>query len=107
MNDPDRDFNKDLDLHDSEWTEAGKRQPIFGAGAGWFFKVTVPTIVCGALFAWFATWWVRLIDDMFGFPTSWFIAIPPLLIFAFFLVKPAFTLFFWLLDSFLRLLGRG
>jgi hypothetical protein len=25
-----------LDLHESEWSRAGKREPIFGPNAGWF-----------------------------------------------------------------------
>lgn len=39
------EFDKRVDLHESEWHHEKKREPIFGPGAYWFFNVTLPTIV--------------------------------------------------------------
>lgn len=47
---PNEDFNlndkfrKNVDLHESEWSKAGKKEPIFGPGAYWFFNVTLPLL---------------------------------------------------------------
>ncbi len=38
------DFDKRLDLHESEWSKADKKEPFFGPGAYWFFNVTLPTL---------------------------------------------------------------
>jgi hypothetical protein len=38
-------YKKTLDLHVSEWAKDGKKQPILGPGAGWFFQVTLPTLI--------------------------------------------------------------
>jgi hypothetical protein len=40
----DHKFSKNVDLHESEWAKAGKKEPIFGPGAYWFFNVTLPTL---------------------------------------------------------------
>lgn len=45
------DFDKQVDLHESEWRHEKKREPFFGPGAYWFFNVTLPTIVFAILFA--------------------------------------------------------
>lgn len=45
------DFDKDLNLHESEWRRADKKEPIFGHGAFWFFNVTLPTILITVAFA--------------------------------------------------------
>lgn len=41
----DHKFSKNVDLHESEWAKAGKKEPIFGPGAYWFFNVTLPLLV--------------------------------------------------------------
>lgn len=38
-------FAKQVDLHESEWSKAGKKEPFWGPGAYWFFNVTLPTLV--------------------------------------------------------------
>ncbi|NNU70373.1 hypothetical protein G9X67_34525 [Rhizobium sp. WYCCWR 11152] len=38
-------FHKDLDLHESEWSKAGKKEPFWGPGAFWFFNVTLPLFI--------------------------------------------------------------
>lgn len=45
------DFDKQVDLHESEWRHENKREPIFGPGAYWFFNVTLPTIAFAIIFA--------------------------------------------------------
>lgn len=45
------EFDKQVDLHESEWRHEQKREPIFGPGAYWFFNVTVPTLVIAIAFA--------------------------------------------------------
>jgi hypothetical protein len=37
-------FDKNIDLHESEWSKADKKEPFFGPGAYWFFNVTLPTL---------------------------------------------------------------
>jgi hypothetical protein len=44
-------FEKHVDLHESEWAKADKKEPILGAGAAWFFQVTVPTMVFAIVFS--------------------------------------------------------
>lgn len=41
----DEKFEKSLDLHESEWSKAGKKEPFWGPGAYWFFNVTLPTLI--------------------------------------------------------------
>lgn len=41
----DEKFEKSLDLHESEWSKAGKKEPFWGPGAYWFFNVTLPLFV--------------------------------------------------------------
>lgn len=41
----DREFEKQIDLHESEWRKEGKNEPIFGAGAGWFVNVALPLLI--------------------------------------------------------------
>ena len=41
----DKLFRKNVDLHESEWKRTGKKEPIFGPGAYWFFNVTLPLMV--------------------------------------------------------------
>lgn len=43
-------FSKNLDLHESEWAKAGKKEPFWGSGAYWFFNVTLPTLVIALVF---------------------------------------------------------
>jgi hypothetical protein len=38
-------FSKRVDLHESEWSKAGKKEPFWGPGAYWFFNVTLPLFV--------------------------------------------------------------
>jgi hypothetical protein len=38
-------FAKRVDLHESEWSKAGKKEPFWGPGAYWFFNVTLPLFV--------------------------------------------------------------
>lgn len=38
-------YRKNLDLHESEWSHENKKEPFFGPGAFWFFRVTVPTLL--------------------------------------------------------------
>lgn len=38
-------FAKQVDLHESEWSKAGKKEPFWGPGAYWFFNVTLPLFV--------------------------------------------------------------
>lgn len=47
---------KTLNLHESEWSKAGKKQPIFGPGAYWFFNVTLPTLVFAVVFGTVLSW---------------------------------------------------
>ncbi|MDI6836776.1 MAG: hypothetical protein QMD99_13840 [Rhizobiaceae bacterium] len=55
----DREFDKRVDLHESEWRYANKSEPFFGHGAAWFFKVTIPTaaiaLCAGYAFSWLLT----------------------------------------------------
>lgn len=37
--------HKNIDLHEAEWRREGKKEPIFGHGAFWFFRVTVPAFL--------------------------------------------------------------
>lgn len=41
----DEKFEKHLDLHESEWSKAGKKEPFWGPGAYWFFNVTLPLFI--------------------------------------------------------------
>lgn len=43
-------FSKRVDLHESEWRKDGKREPILGPGAAWFFNVTLPTLAFAIVF---------------------------------------------------------
>ena len=43
-------YQKNLDLHESEWRHEKKREPFFGPGAYWFFNVTLPTIAFAIAF---------------------------------------------------------
>lgn len=38
-------YQKNLDLHESEWRKEGKKEPFFGPGLGWFLNVTLPLLV--------------------------------------------------------------
>jgi hypothetical protein len=38
-----KDFDKHVDLHESEWQKDGKHEPVFGPGAAWFLQVILPT----------------------------------------------------------------
>lgn len=49
MQEPPKDYDKDIELHESEWAKEGKKQPIFGPGAGWFFQVVLPVLVIGVV----------------------------------------------------------
>lgn len=40
-----RRYDKDLDLHPSEWRKSDKHEPVFGSGARGFFLVYVPLFV--------------------------------------------------------------
>jgi hypothetical protein len=42
-------FEKRLDLHESEWSKAGKKEPFWGPGAYWFFNVTLPLLVLAVI----------------------------------------------------------
>lgn len=44
------DHKRNLDLHESEWVKDGKKQPILGPGASWFFQVTFPTLIFAIVF---------------------------------------------------------
>ena len=46
-----KDFDKEVDLHESEWRKEGKSEPFFGPGAYWFSRVTIPTMVVTLAFA--------------------------------------------------------
>lgn len=50
------DHKKNLDLHESEWSKVGKKQPILGNGAYWFFNVTLPTLVFAVMFGLILNW---------------------------------------------------
>lgn len=52
MTEPPPDYDKQLDLHTSEWSKEGKKQPILGANAGVFFFVMIPAVLLSAAFAW-------------------------------------------------------
>jgi hypothetical protein len=43
-------FEKHVELHESEWSKADKKEPILGPGAAWFFRVTLPTMVFAIVF---------------------------------------------------------
>ena len=57
------DFDKGLDLHESEWGHENKKQPVFGAGASWFFRVVVPTVVVTLVFGYFWSFIVHGLAD--------------------------------------------
>lgn len=106
MKKPPQDFDKELDLHESEWAKKGKRQPILGSGAWWFFRVTVPTLLIGGAFSMLAAtyfkwavphlgvWWAL---GLFG-AVSW--------LFIQFLLGPFIDLVIWLANLPIRLLRR-
>jgi hypothetical protein len=50
MNREKRPFDKSVDLHESEWSKADKKEPILGAGSYWFFNVTLPTFIFALVF---------------------------------------------------------
>lgn len=47
----DHEYDKTVELHESEWKKDGKREPILGNGAYWFFMVTIPTIIVAIITA--------------------------------------------------------
>ena len=50
MNQEKRPFEKTVDLHESEWSKADKKEPIFGPGSAWFFQVVLPTMAFAIAF---------------------------------------------------------
>jgi len=54
---------KHLDLHASEWAKEGKRQPFFGSGAYWFFRVIVPAFIATLIFGFV---WKAIVLSVFG-----------------------------------------
>lgn len=63
MQEPPKDYDKDIELHESEWAKEGKKQPIFGPGAGWFFQVTLPTIIFAVVFGYIVKF---IVYDLLG-----------------------------------------
>lgn len=43
-------FEKQVELHESEWSKDDKKEPIFGPGAAWFFQVALPTMGFAIIF---------------------------------------------------------
>lgn len=58
-----KNYDKDLELHESEWGEDGKTQPFLGSGAFWFFRVTLPTIVVTIIFG---LVWKQIVIGLLG-----------------------------------------
>lgn len=67
MTQPQKDYDKSLDLHDSEWGKDGKKAPMFGPGAFWFFRVILPTIITGIVIAYGVSWFLV---SVVGMPTG-------------------------------------
>lgn len=61
MHEPPKDYDKSLDLHSSEWGEAGKRQPVFGSNAGVFFFAIAPTLIALWFLARILNYLIRLV----------------------------------------------
>lgn len=61
------DPDKDLDLHESEWSKKGSKPPILGPNGGWFFLYVIPMLILGLVFHEIFSF---LFIDVLGMPTG-------------------------------------
>lgn len=57
------EFEKQVDLHESEWHHDKKPEPFFGSGSYWFVRVTLPTIAFAIAFGYLAKF---IVYGLFG-----------------------------------------
>lgn len=102
MNREKRPFDKSVDLHESEWSKANKKEPILGRN-GLFFCIMLPLgLIIGWAFSAFFDFMVTFFDFWAGLAIGAAIAA----LFIWLLLEPLINACFWLVDWTILMLRR-